>query len=185
LSVWDDLAGYVASLPPEGQASFSRHAGLDLTGGREAAAGVLLAYAEKNPGVSPSSFLSSVCSQAAFVRDTELARRTGEAALQLAETDEERQLAHVALAQLHFQNRREEGELEAFVEHCLEAVRLGHAGTFCYERLATLYEYRGQTEEAREISRRAVEVLEAAGDVRSAERFRRRLERLSARQDRG
>ncbi|WP_273841553.1 hypothetical protein [Rubrobacter calidifluminis] len=181
MSDWEDLAGYVASLPPEEQASFSRHAGMDLTGGQEAAARTLRAYAAGNPGVSPSSFLSSVCSQAAFACDTGMARRAGEAALQLAQSGEDRQLAHVALAQLHFQNRRDKGELDAFERHCLEAVRLGHAGTFCYERLTTLYEYRGQTGKAREICSRAIEVLEGAGDTSSADRFRRRLERFSAR----
>jgi hypothetical protein len=58
-------------------------------------------------------------------------------------------------------------------------VDLRHAGTFCYERLAALYEYRGDREETAGVCRRAVEVLEASGDARSAERFRRRLQRLS------
>ena len=78
----------------------------------------------------------------------------------------------------HFQNRREEADLLAFEKHCRAAVDLGHAGTFCYERLAALYEYRGDREEATKMCRRAVEVLEASGDARSAERFKRRLQRL-------
>ncbi|HEV3477543.1 MAG TPA: hypothetical protein VG127_08685, partial [Rubrobacteraceae bacterium] len=97
----------------------------------------------------------------------------------LAETPEERELAHVCLAQAHFQNRREEEDLLAFEEHCRAAIDLGHAGSFCYERLAALYEYRGDREEAAEVCRRAAEILEATGDARSAERFRRRLQRLS------
>ena len=44
---------------------------------------------------------------------------------------------------------------------------------------AALYEYRGDRGEAARVCRRAVEVLEAAGDTPSAERFRERLRRLS------
>ena len=84
----------------------------------------------------------------------------GAAALEFAETPEERQLAHVCLALAHFQDRREEADLRAFEKHCRAAVDLGHAGTFCYERLAALYEYRGDREEAASICRHAVEVLE-------------------------
>jgi tetratricopeptide (TPR) repeat protein len=175
---WDDLARFLGSLPPEDLARISRYSGLDLTGGPEAVPAALSSYA-RAPEATPSILLSTTCSQAAFARDMDLARRIGQAALELAETDEERQLAHISLAQLHFQNRREEEELEAFLEHCREAIRLGHPGTFCYERLAVLYEYRGQLEEAKEVCRRAVEVLEEAGDTRSADRFRKRLERIS------
>jgi Tfp pilus assembly protein PilF len=103
----------------------------------------------------------------------------GHAALDLAEGPEDLQLAHVSLAQTHFQNRRDEADLAAFVEHCRAAIEADHAGSFCYERLAVLYEYRGEIEEAVKICRRAVEVLEAAGDPRSAARFRKRLDRLS------
>jgi hypothetical protein len=84
---------------------------------------------------------------------------------------EERQLAHVCLALSHFQDRREEEDLLAFKKHCRAAVDLGHAGTFCYERLAALYEYRGD--------RSWKEVLEASGDARFAEWFSRRLEHPS------
>ena len=179
MTSWDDLARFLGSLPPDDLGRISRYSSLDLTGGPEAISSALSAYARENPEATPSILLSTTCSQAAFARDMDLAHRIGPEALELAETDEERQLAHVSLAQLHFQNRREEEELEAFVEHCREAIRLGHAGTFCYERLAVLYEYRGQLEEAEEVCRRAVEVLEQAGDARSADRFRKRLERIS------
>jgi Tfp pilus assembly protein PilF len=102
----------------------------------------------------------------------------GSAAIDLAATPAERQLAHVCLAQAYFRDRREEASLRAFEEHCRAAIDLGHAGTFCYERLAVLYEYRGDVEEAARVCRRAIETLETSGDVRSAERFRRRLGRL-------
>lgn len=70
--------------------------------------------------------------------------------------------------------------MEAFVAHCRAAVDLGPSGTFCYERLAVLYEYRGDLDGAIEICRRAVEALSGAGDARSAERFQGRPDRLSA-----
>ncbi|CAN5156373.1 hypothetical protein BH24ACT19_BH24ACT19_05060 [soil metagenome] len=109
-----------------------------------------------------------------------LARILGRAALDLAGGTEDLQLAHVSLAQTHFRNRRDEVELARFVEHCRAAIHAGHAGTFCYERLAVLYEYRGEREEAASVCRRAVEVLEAAGDPLSAARFRKRLGRLES-----
>ena len=105
------------------------------------------------------------------------ARAVGAAALEAAESLEERQLAHVCLARIHFQDRREREELEAFEEHCRAAVRLGHAGTFCYERLATLYEYRGQLDEAERVCRLAVEALREE-DPRSIGKFEKRLRRL-------
>ncbi len=169
---WEDLASFLAALPEEDRARFSRYAGLDLPGEPDAAA--LRAYA-----ASASGLLATTGAQAGLSGDLDLARSLGTAALEFAETPQERQLAHVCLAQTHFQNRREEADLLAFEEHCRAAVELGHAGTFCYERLAALYEYRGDREEAARVCRRAVEVLETSGDARSAERFRRRLRRLS------
>lgn len=179
MSGWEDLARFLADLTPEDLARFSRYSALDLQGGPEEMAATLEAYAMENPEATPSELLATVGAQAGFARDMDFARRIGTAALDLAENPEEQQLAHVSLAQTHFQNRREEEDLAAFVEHCRAAIELGHAGTFCYERLAALYEYRGQLEAATDICRRAGEVLGAAGDERSAAHFQKRLERLS------
>ena len=174
---WEALASFLAALPEEDRARFSRYAALDLPEDPAALTATLVAYAAQN--LTASDLLATTGTRAALSRDLDLARSLGAAALELAETPEERELAHVCLAQAHFQNRREEEDLLAFEEHCRAAIDLGHAGTFCYERLAALYEYRGDREEATEICRRAVEALEAAGDARSAERFGRRLQRLS------
>ncbi len=175
---WEALASFLAALPEEDRARFSRYAALDLPEGPpEALTATLMAYAAQN--LTASDLLATTGARAAFSRDLDLARSLGAAALALAETPEERELAHVCLAQTHFQNRREEEDLLAFEEHCRAAIDLGHAGTFCYERLAALYEYRGDRKEALRVCRRAVEVLESTGDARSAERFRRRLQRLS------
>ena len=171
------LASFLAALPEEDRARFSRYAALDLPEDPAALTATLMAYAAQN--LTASDLLATTGPRAALSGDLDLARSLGAAALELAETPEERELAHVCLAQAHFQNRREEEDLLAFEEHCCAAIDLGHAGTFCYERLAALYEYRGDREEAAEVCRRAVEVLEATGDARSAERFRRRLQRLS------
>lgn len=178
MSSWRELAAFLASLSPEELARFSAHAALDLPRDEEETAAALEAYAEENPGATPSALLATTGARAGFSRDFELARKVGSAALELAETDEERQLAHVSLAQIHFQNRRDERELASFEEHCRAAVELGHAGTFCYERLAALYEYRREISEAVRICRRAVETLQSAGDSRSAEKFEKRLKRL-------
>jgi hypothetical protein len=176
---WEALASFLASLPQEDRARFSRYAALDLPAGPEALFATLRTYAAENPAATASGLLAITGARAGASRDLDLARSLGAAALEFAETPEERELAHVCLARTHFQNRREEVHLLAFEEHCRAAIDLGHAGTFCYERLAALYEYRGDREEAARVCRRAVEVLEAAGDARSAERFRRRLQRLS------
>ncbi len=180
---WDELAGYLVALPQEDLDRFSRHAALDLQADSEAVVAILRAYANENPDTTPSVLLASTASQAGFAGDGDFARRIGGAALEFAETDEERQLAHVSLAQVHFKNRREEEELAAFERHCCAAVDLGHAGTFCYERLATLYEYRGEIESAISICSRAVETLGGTGDHRSSGRFEKRLERLFTRKD--
>jgi tetratricopeptide (TPR) repeat protein len=176
---WETLASFLSALPEEDRARFSRYAALDLPDEPEALTATLRAYAAENPAATASGLLATTGAQAGFSRDLDLARSLGAAALEFAESPQERQLAHVCLAQAHFQNRREEEDLLAFEEHCRAAIDLGHAGTFCYERLAALYEYRGDREEAAEVCRRAVGALEAAGDARSAERFRRRLRLLS------
>lgn len=176
---WEALASFLAALPEEDRARFSRYAALDLPEDPGALTAALRAHVAQNPTATASGLLATTGIRAALARDLDLARSLGAAALELAETPEERELAHVCLAQAHFQNRREEEDLLAFEEHCRAAIDLGHAGTFCYERLAALYEYRGDREEAAEVCRRAAEVLEATGDARSAERFRRRLQRLS------
>jgi hypothetical protein len=177
---WGRLARFLLGLSGEERARLSRYGGLGLPEGEdpEGVEEVLRAHGRET-GATPSGLLATLASGAAYSRDTGLALHTGRAALELAESAEDRQLAHVCLAQAHFQNRRDPRELEGFVEHCRAAVDLGHAGTFCYERLAALYEYRQDLRAAAEISRRAAEVLEASGDALSAARFRKRLRRLS------
>jgi hypothetical protein len=175
---WEDLATFLAALSGEDRARFSRYAAVEVAEEPHAVSAALRTYAAENPAATASGLLATTGARAGSARDLGFARAMGTAALRLAETSEERQLAHVCLAQVHFQNRREEADLLAFEEHCRAAIDLGHAGTFCYERLAALYEYRGNLEEAARICRRAVETLEGAGDLRSAERFRRRLQRL-------
>jgi hypothetical protein len=176
---WDDLAAFLASLTDEDRIRVSSYVDLDLTDDTEGVAAVLSAYATENPSATPSALLATTGAQAGASGDLDLALILGGAALDLAEEPEELQLAHVSLAQTHFRNRRNEADLEAFVEHCWAAIRAGHVGTFCYERLAVLYEYRGETEVVLKVCRRAVYVLEVAGDLRSAARFQKRLERLS------
>ncbi len=178
MSRWDELATFLASLPEEDRARASYHGALGLPDDVEDIAAVLSTYAAENPSVTPSALLATTGARAGTSGDLDLARTLGRAALDLAEGPEDLQLAHVSLAQIHFHNRRNEAELAAFVEHCRAAIELGHAGSFCYERLATLYEYRGEKEEAAKICRQAVGVLEASGDPRSVARFRRRLGRL-------
>lgn len=175
---WRDLAGYLAGLAPEERDRAGRYAGLDLRERAEEVEDVLRSLSAGSPDTTPAVFLATTGTQAGAGGDLDLALRLGRAALDLAASEEDQRLAHASLAQTHFRNRRDEGHLEAFVAHCLEAVRLGHAGNFCYERLAVLYEFRGEKEAAREVCRRAVGALEAAGDARSAARFRKRLERL-------
>jgi tetratricopeptide (TPR) repeat protein len=176
---WDELAAFLASLPDEDRARVSSYAALALPDDAEGIAAVLSTYAVENPLATPSALLATTGALAGASSDLNLARALGRTALDLAEGTEDLQLAHVSLAQTHFRNRRDEADLAGFIEHCLAAIRAGHAGSFCYERLAVLYEYRGEREEAAEICRRAVEVLEASGDFRSATSFRKRLDRLS------
>lgn len=175
---WRDLTGYLAVLAPEDRDRAGRYAALGLPEDAEGIERALLAFAAESPGATPAVFLATTGAQAGAAGDPDLAVRLGRAALDLASSEEDLRLAHASLAQTHFRNRREEEHLEAFVEHCWEAVRRGHAGNFCYERLAVLYEFRGDREAAREVCRRAIGALEAAGDARSAARFRKRLERL-------
>jgi TPR repeat protein len=183
LADWEDFAAFVASLSTEERERVGVYAAVEIPEDTDAIAEVLRDYAAAHPETTPATLLATTGSQAGYARDLDLSRRMGRAALGLAGTPEEKQLAHVCLAQAHFQNRREEADLEAFVEHCRAAIELGHAGTFCYERLAVLYEYRGDVEEAVAVCRRAVEILGAAGDERSAERFRAKLERLAGKRD--
>jgi hypothetical protein len=173
------LARFLASLSDEDRARVSSYAALGLPDDEEGIAAVLSAYAAENPSTTPSVLLATTGARAGSEGDPALARVLGQAALGLAEGPEDLQIAHVSLAQTHFRNRSDEADLAGFVEHCRAAIRAGHAGTFCYERLAVLYEYRGEREEAAEICRRAIEALVAAGDTRSAARFRKRLDRLS------
>ena len=178
MSDWETLSSFLAALPDKDRALFAAYAAIDLPdASAEAILRTLHRYADATEGASPSSLLATTAAQAAA--DGELAVTLGRAALDLADAPEDLGLAHVCLAQIHFRRRTDPEELARFVEHCEDAIAAGHAGTFCYERLAVLYEYRGETGEARKVSRRAIEALGAAGDERSAARFRRRLERLS------
>ena len=180
MSDWEILASFLADLPDGDRERFSAHAALDLPeGNTEDIFRHLQTYAGASPGATPSSLLATTGAQAGAAGERSLALTLGRAALDLADNPGDLGLAHVCLAQIHFRNRGDREELASFVEHCRAAVAAGHAGTFCYERLAVLYEYRGETAEARDVCRRAVEVLGAAGDDRSAARFRKRLERLS------
>ncbi len=174
---WEEVATFLRALPGDDRARFARHAALDLPEDAGGVAAVLEAHAAEHSS-GPVELLAITGARAGSAGDLEFARRLGRAALEASGTPEERQLAHVCLAQTHFKNRREAEDLAAFVGHCRAAVELGHAGTFCYERLAALYEYRGDLNQAAGICQRAIEVLGAAGDARSAGAFRKRLDRL-------
>lgn len=176
---WVDFADIISNLSPDNRALLSSFTALDLPEDPTAVADTLRAYAEQSPDGTPAVLLATAGSQAAQAGEEDFARRVGGLALGLAATSEERRIAHVCLAQTHFRRRREAAELEAFVMHCRAAMDLGHTGTFCYERLAVLYEYRGELDDAIEICRRAIEALFGAGDYRSAKRFQSRLDRLS------
>lgn len=174
---WSEAAGFVASLSDEQRERFSRYAGLDLPPDEESIARTLESYSASNPSDTPSGLLATTGAQAGFSGERDFGVEVGRAALDLAESRQDLALAHVSLAQTHFQRRREEEELALFEHHCRAAVSEGHAGTFCYERLATLYEYRGQLDEAERICRLAVEALEQE-DPRSVEKFHKRLRRI-------
>lgn len=176
----EEVAAFLASFPEEERVRLGRYMNLELPGDTQGIARVLGAYGEENTEATLAELLAITGAQAAFAGDEDLGLRISSAALELSETDGEKQLAHVSLAQIHHRNRRDPQELERFESHCLEAIRLGHSGTFCYERLAVLYEYRGEKEEAARICRRAIEVLEEAGDTRSAQKFQKRLGRISS-----
>lgn len=178
---WSELAGYLSSLGGEDRERFSRYAGLDLPASpedEEAVSRLLESYATGNPSDTPAGLLATTGAQAGFAGDAAFALRLGRASLELAVTGGDLALAHVSLAQTHFQGRRDEEELALFEHHCRAAIAEGHSGTFCYERLATLYEYRGWLDEAESVCRRAVEVL-GREDPRSVGKFQKRLDRLA------
>jgi hypothetical protein len=177
---WNEAATFLASLPDEQREAFSRHSNIVLPEDAEGIEAALLAHASENGG-TPAELFASTGAMAGSSRETDFAVSIGEAALEMSETPEERGLSHVCLAQTHFRLRKDAAHLAAFEKHCFEAVELGTAGTFCYERLAALYEYRKEYERAAEVSRRAIDAL--AGDERSVERFRERLARLRKRSD--
>jgi hypothetical protein len=178
---WSELAGYLSSLGGDDRERFSRYAGLDLPaspGNEEAVSELLESYAKSNPADTPAGLLATTGAQAGFAGDATFALRLGRASLELSRTADDRALANVSLAQTHFQGRRDEEELALFEHHCRAAIEDGHSGTFCYERLATLYEYRGWLDEAESVCRRAVEVL-GREDPRSMGKFQKRLDRIS------
>lgn len=177
MASWSEAASYLAALSAEERESFSRHSGISLPDDAEGIEAALNAHGSG----SPAELFATTGAAAGTTRETGFALSLGGAALEMAQTPEERQLAHVCLAQTHFRGRKDPEQLSAFEEHCLCAVDLGAAGTFCYERLATLYEYRKDFERAAEVSRKAVGSLGEAGDVRSVERFQKRLARLEER----
>lgn len=174
---WIEAAGFLSALSEEQRDNFSRYAGLDLPPDEDGIYRTLESYSASNPSDTPSGLLATTGAQAGFSGEAEFGVVVGRAALELAETRQERALAHVSLAQTHFQSRREQEELALFEHHCRAAVEEGHAGTFCYERLATLYEYRGQLGEAERVCRLAVEALQEE-DPRSVGKFQKRLDRL-------
>ena len=135
---WDELATFLASLSDEDRARFSSYAAIDLPVDAEGISTVLLSYAAENLAATPSVLLATTGTRAGTSGNLVLARTLGRAALNLAEEPGDLQLAHVSLAQTHFQNRRDETDLIAFVQHCRAAIEAGHAGSFCYERLAVL-----------------------------------------------
>ncbi|QYJ17057.1 hypothetical protein Rxycam_02894 [Rubrobacter xylanophilus DSM 9941] len=172
MEILRETAAFLAGLSPRERESFFRFSGVELPSDPVEAERRLA-----EAPVEPVALLATAAARAAG-EVPDLARRLGEAALHLARSREERQLAHVCLAQVHFRLRRDPEELAAFERHCKEAMDLGHAGSFCYERLAALYEYEGRYEEAVRVCERAVEVLGRAGDELSARRFQGRLDRL-------
>lgn len=178
MAEWSELADFLTALPAEDMAQFRVYAALDLPDDPEVISQMFEAYTGENPPATPASLLATAGAQAGAAGDLRLARRLGQVAVELSDTAEDRQLAHVSLAQTFFRDRRSPESLEEFIKQCQTAIRAGHTGTFCYERLAVLHEHRGEIESAVEICQRAIDVLERAGDVRSAARFRRRLERL-------
>ncbi|AHY46028.1 Hypothetical Protein RradSPS_0745 [Rubrobacter radiotolerans] len=176
---WREAADFVASLGAEDQEALGREIGTPVPEDPEEALEVLRLIGGEDS--TPSDALALAGVRVATSGERELSRRLGQAAAELAQTPEERQLAHACLAQSAFKFRKDPQSLADFERHCREAMDLGHAGTFCYERLAVLYEYRGETEEAIEVCRRAERVLAAAGDPRSAESFRERAEKIARR----
>jgi len=135
---WDELATFLASLPDEDRACFSSYAAIDLPPGAQGISAVLSAYAAENPAATPSALLPTTGAWAGTSGDFVRARTLGRAALDLAEGPEDLQLAHVSLAQTHFQGPRDEADLIAFVQHCRATIEAGDASSFCYERLAGL-----------------------------------------------
>ncbi|MDP8949225.1 MAG: hypothetical protein M3N00_03125 [Actinomycetota bacterium] len=83
---WEDLASFLAALPEEDRARFSRYAAVDLP---DAVAATLRAYAAENPAATASGLLATTGAQAGLARDLGFAYLVGAAALEFAETPEE------------------------------------------------------------------------------------------------
>lgn len=78
----------------------------------------------------PSALLATTGAQAGASGELDLACILGRVTLDFAGGTEDLQLAHVLLAQTHFQNCRDEAGLASFVEHCRAAILACHAGIF-------------------------------------------------------
>lgn len=178
MTTWSEFADFLTALDREDRERFGRYAFLQLPETPDAAREVLQEYSRMNPETTPAELVATAVSQASAAGDREFARDLGPVALDAAGSDRERQLAHVAIAQAHFRNRKNPEEMAGFERHCRAAIEAGHAGTFCYERLAALHEYRGELEEVVSLCARATRVLREAGDERSAVRFEQRGERV-------
>jgi hypothetical protein len=166
---WDGLATFLVSLSNEGRARFSCYTAVNLPAGVEGISAVLSAYAAENPTATPSTLLATTGAWAGTSGDLVLARpylmscgsrprrraRRPSVCPRLARADPSSELS-------------QRGGSHGFVRHCRAAIEDGHARSFCYERMAVLYEHRAEKKEVAKPCRRAIEILEAAGDRRSA-----------------
>lgn len=179
---WRDLIAHLSALDAEDRETLSRHTGTAISEDPDATEKALRGSGTTDG--SPAEFIALVGLRVGLEdADRGLATRLGGVSVQLSVSVGERQLAHACLAQTAFKFRKDPRSLAVFEEHCSEAMALGHAGTFCYERLSVLYEYRGEVGRAIEVCRRAEAALSGAGDTRSAGRFREKAESIGRRSD--
>ncbi|WP_119068973.1 hypothetical protein [Rubrobacter indicoceani] len=180
---WRDLAHYLSALAAGERESVSAQTGWRLSEDPEETLRMLAATLDLLDGAASDFAALAGVRLALEGGDRGLATKLGEVAVQLAGSVGERQLAHACLAQSAFRFRKDPESLAAFERHCEAAIALEHAGTFCYERLAVLYEYRGETESAVEVCEKAAAALSASGDGRSAERFRKKAQAIRNRKN--